>query len=87
MESFNICYFCRYGPPSSGDGKPCVACPADGKEIQRSYNDPCNPVATIVNRAESAEMTIYAIAEARRKKRPSYIVDDILRKFYEAKEE
>lgn len=33
MESFNICDFCKYGPPSSGDGKPCVACPADGKMV------------------------------------------------------
>ena len=25
------CDVCRYSPPSSGDGKPCTMCPAEGK--------------------------------------------------------
>lgn len=25
------CSFCVYGPPSSGDGKPCTMCPAEAK--------------------------------------------------------
>ena len=28
------CSFCRYNPPSSGDGKPCAMCPASAKEVQ-----------------------------------------------------
>ena len=24
------CDICRYNPPSSGDGKPCTQCPAEG---------------------------------------------------------
>lgn len=28
------CSFCRYNPPSSGDGKPCTMCPASAKEVQ-----------------------------------------------------
>ena len=27
------CDFCRFGPPSSGDGKPCTICPAEAKEV------------------------------------------------------
>lgn len=27
------CDLCRFGPPSSGDGKPCTICPADAKEV------------------------------------------------------
>lgn len=27
------CDFCRFGPPSSGDGKPCTTCPAEAKEV------------------------------------------------------
>ena len=26
------CDFCRFWPPSSGDGKPCTICPAEAKE-------------------------------------------------------
>lgn len=26
------CDVCRYSPPSSGDGKPCTICPAEGKD-------------------------------------------------------
>lgn len=33
MKSFDICQYCAYGPPSSGDGKPCVMCPAKGKDL------------------------------------------------------
>lgn len=25
------CDVCRYNPPSSGDGKPCTMCPAEGR--------------------------------------------------------
>lgn len=27
------CDLCRFGPPSSGDGKPCTICPAEAKEV------------------------------------------------------
>lgn len=26
------CDICKFGPPSSGDGKPCAMCPAEAKE-------------------------------------------------------
>lgn len=26
------CDVCRFAPPSSGDGKPCTICPAEGKD-------------------------------------------------------
>lgn len=27
-----ICDFCKFGPPSSSDGKPCTMCPAELRE-------------------------------------------------------
>ena len=27
------CDVCRYSPPSSGDGKPCTICPAEGARM------------------------------------------------------
>ena len=29
MEGISPCTFCRFNPPSSGDGKPCCMCPAE----------------------------------------------------------
>lgn len=77
MESFNICDFCKYGPPSSGDGKPCVVCPADLKD------NVADEIQKLCERADRAERAIDEIADARRKTRLAYIVDDILRKVYE----
>ena len=28
-EGISPCTFCRFNPPSSGDGKPCCMCPAE----------------------------------------------------------
>ena len=33
QEPTSPCDVCRYNPPSSGDGKPCTMCPAEGREI------------------------------------------------------
>lgn len=33
-QTFDICEFCRYNPPSSFGGKPCTVCPASGREIE-----------------------------------------------------
>ena len=30
-EPLTPCDACRYAPPSSGDGKPCDMCPAEGR--------------------------------------------------------
>lgn len=30
------CDVCRYSPPSSGDGKPCTICPAEGKDGEQA---------------------------------------------------
>lgn len=30
-EGIAPCTFCRFNPPSSGDGKPCTCCPATGR--------------------------------------------------------
>lgn len=30
-EGITPCTFCRFNPPSSGDGKPCTCCPATGR--------------------------------------------------------
>lgn len=32
-EGLSPCDFCAFGPPSSGDGKPCSICPAIAKEV------------------------------------------------------
>lgn len=33
-QTFDICEFCRYNPPSSFGGRPCTVCPASGREIK-----------------------------------------------------
>ena len=34
MQRTAVCINCRFYPPSSGVGKPCSYCVADGREIQ-----------------------------------------------------
>lgn len=43
-------------------------------------------IPELIARAEKAEKVIAEIKGARDKTKPSYVVDDILRKFYELKE-
>lgn len=31
IEAVSPCFLCKYSPPSSGDGKPCTVCPAEGR--------------------------------------------------------
>ena len=50
-------------------------------------DDAADAIQKLCDRAEKAERAIDEISEARRKTRPAYIVDDIIRKFYEAKED
>lgn len=42
------CDLCRYNPPSSFDGKPCCACPAEKGPIERIKNAPTVDAVPVV---------------------------------------
>ena len=74
------CLTCDYWHKDNGN---CTAVGGFCTAVPAAY---CPLIPELIARAEKAEKVIAEIKGARDKTKPSYVMDDILRKFYELKE-
>lgn len=79
-ESEINCLICHYRHKDNGN---CTAVGGFCTAVPAAY---CPLIPELIAKAEKAEKVIAEIKGARDKTKPSYVVDDILRKFYAGKE-